>query len=233
MTQTRAMLRVRAQRAADAVGSQDWDESAGSSGEIDQKLAVNYDREWIRCLDADPALRVGARTVTADATGRYAMADLASGSGDTRQRFHRVLTVVRGDQTYSPGRFRQFPSPAETLTSRRSWYREGTSLVLVPISASSVATLHVNYLPPALTALSTDSVTVEVPTEAQEETFAEIVALETAADLLNKGGRETNEGYGLRQRAEGLRALLLADLARLGEGPMVMQHADNAWEWGG
>lgn len=233
MTQTREMLRDRAVRAADAVGSQDWDATAGASGEIDQKLAVNYDREWIRCLDADPALRMAERTVTADANGRYAVADLSSGSGDSRQRFHRVLTVVRASQTYSPGRLRQFPTPADTITTRRSWFREGTNLMLVPSSPSSEATVTVNYLPPAVTALSADSVTVEVPTEVQEETFAEVVALETAADLLNKGGRETAESQGLRQRASVLREQMLADLARVGEGPIQMQHGDNAYEWGG
>lgn len=233
MTQTREMLRDRAIRAADAVGSQDWDATSGETGEIDQKLAFNYDQEWIACLDADPSLRVGERTVTGDANGRYAIADLSSGSGDTYKRFHRVLTVVRGSQTYSPGRFRQFPSPADTITTRRSWFREGTNLTLVPTQASAAATFQVNYLPPAITALSADDVAVEVPTELMENTFAEIVALETAADLLNKGGRETMEGQGLRQRAEVLRQKMLAALSRIGEGPLVMQHNDNAYEWGG
>lgn len=234
MTQTREMLRDRAIRAADAVGSQDWDTTAGILGEVDQKLAVNYDREWIRCLDAEPSLRTGSRSVTGDSSGNYALSDLSSGSGDSRERFHRVLWVVRNGMAYRPGRLRQHPDPTTlTITNQREWYRDGSNIVLIPVEASVAATIKVNHLPPSITALSADDVAVTVPSETQEETFAEIVALETAADLLNKGGRETMESVGLRQLAKGLRDEMLSDLARTGEGPLVMQYDDRASDWAG
>lgn len=234
MTITRTMLRTRAIRAADAVGSQDWDTTSGVSGEVDQKLAVNYDREWIRCLDAEPSLRTGSRVSTSDSSGNYAISDFSSGSGDSRERFHRVLWVVRNGMAYRPGRLRQHPDPSTlTITNQREWYRDGSNVVLIPVEASAAATFKVNHLPPSITALSDDGVAITVPSETQEETFAEIVALETAADLLNKGGRETMEATGLRQLANDLRQMMLADLARTGEGPVVMQYDDRASDWAG
>lgn len=234
MSDTRERLRDRAIRAADAVGSQDWDTTSGASGEIDQKLATNYDREWVRCLDANPYLRTGTRTVTADTDGGFALSDLYSGSGDSRQRFHRVLTVVRNNIVYHPARGRQYPDPQDrTLTTKRVWYLDGTSVVLIPLEASSTATIKVNHLPPSLTTLSADSVEIVTPSEVQDQTFAEIVALETGADLLNKGGRETAESVGLRMRAQDLRQQMLADLTRFGEGPITMQFSDDPVDWAG
>ena len=234
MSDTRTMLRDRAIRSADAVGSQDWDTSSGAGGEVDQKLAVNYDREWVRCLDANPYLRTGARSVTADSDGVFALTGLSSGSGDSRQRFHRVLTVVRANAAYHPARGRQFPDPQDrSLTNKRVWYLDGEGVVLLPLTGGSTATIKVNHLPAALTTLSADTVEISTPNEIQDQTFAEIVALETAADLLNKGGRETMESVGLRQRAGDLRTQMLGDLTRFGEGPLVMQFPDDAVEWAG
>jgi hypothetical protein len=106
----------------------------------------------------------------------------------------------------------------------------GTAIQVLPVEASATVKLWVVSLPTAFVGLA-ESDSVSTPSDAQEHTFHEIVALEAAALLLFKGGAEMTAGTQLQQQAEGLRRQMLNDLARVGDGPVVMRHGDSAYDW--
>jgi hypothetical protein len=227
MALTKAQLRLRAQRKADAVGSARWDTSAGVGGETDQVIGVAYDREWIRVLDAAPDLRVTKYTATTDTNGQVAGSNFSSSSA----RFHRVLGLYGpGGAVYRQGHWRDYVGADESPTYDRVWYKVGSAIQVQPIEASATVKLWVVHLPTAFTGLA-DSDVISVPSDAQDPTFTEVVALEAAALLLFKGGAEMTAGQGLQQQAEGLRRQMLNDLSRVAEGPVVFRHSDSPFDW--
>lgn len=225
---TRAELRVRTLRRADATGSGRWDQTTDATGEVDQLMGVAYDREWITVLDADAMLRAADISATSDSNGKYALADLSSSTA----RLHRILGVYRNSVVHKPVPAREWLQAADHGLHARVWYRLGTSIQVLPVSASSAATFTVNSLPQAITGLA-EAGAITTPSDAQAETFTEIVALEAAAMLLLKGATETNAAMVLKQQAQMLRTAMLSDLSRLAEGPLVMRYDDDPAEWGG
>lgn len=227
MPLTKAQVRLRVQRKADAVGSGRWDTSAGTGSETDQVIAVAYDREWIRVLDAAPDLRVTKHTATTDTNGQVAASDFSSSSA----RFHRVFALYGPNgAVYRKGHFRDYVASDEQPSWDRVWYRVGQNLQVLPRESGATVKVWVVSLPTTFTGLA-DGAAISVPTDAQEETFTEIVALEAAALLLFKGGAEMSAGQALQQQAEGLRRQMLNDLARVAEGPTQMRYGDDALDW--
>lgn len=227
MPPTKAQLRLRVQRKADAVGSGRWDTSAGTGSETDQVIAVAYDREWIRVLDAAPDLRVTKYTATTDNNGQVTASNFSSSSA----RFHRVFALFGPNRAvYRRGHFRDYVASEEQPSWDRVWYKVGNDLQIQPKEVGATVKLWVVSLPTSITGLA-DGAAITVPSEAQEETFTEIVALEAAALLLFKGGAEMTAGQGLQQQAEMLRRQMLNDLARVAEGPIQMRHADDPLDW--
>lgn len=230
MAATKAQLRTRVQRKADAVGSSRWDTTVGGSGETDQVIGVAYDREWIRVLDAAPDLRVTKYTATTDSSGQVSGSDFSSSSA----RFHRVLGLWGpSGHLYAQGHFRDYLGASETSVYDRVWYRSGSAIQVLPVESGASVKLWVCHLPTAFPSLATEATEITLPSDAQGETFTEIVALEAAALLLFKGGAEMSAGYQLQQVANALRREMLNDLTRPYGGPVVMQHADEPWEWSG
>lgn len=224
---TKAQMRLRVQRKADAVGSGRWDTTTGAGGETDQVIGVAYDREWIRVLDAAPDLRVIKYTATTDTAGQLAGSHFSSSSA----RFHRVLGLYGPEgMVYRHGHFRDYVASDEAPSFDRVWYRVGNAIQVLPTVANATVKLWVTHLPTAFPALA-EGAAIAVPTDAQEETFQEIVALEAAALLLFKGGAEMTAGQGLQQQAEGLRRLMLSDLTRAAEGPIRMRYDDDPYDW--
>lgn len=227
MPLTKAQLRLRVQRKADAVGSGRWDTSAGVGSETDQVIGVAYDREWIRVLDAAPDLRVTKYTATTNNNGQVTASNFSSSSA----RFHRVFALYGPNgAVYRRGHFRDYVAAEEQPSWDRVWYRVGQDLQVLPIEAGATVKVWVVHLPTTFTGLA-DSAEITVPSDAQSETFQEIVALEAAALLLFKGGAEMTAGQGLQQQAEGLRRQMLNDLARVAEGPTQMRYGDDAGDW--
>src|SRR3990167_965103 len=97
MSLTRAQYRTRIAQRMDATSSSRWDATPGTGGEIDPILSHVFDREWRTILTHAPSVRIGTRTPTSNASGRYALSDLNSGSGDTLQRLFRIRSVVIDD----------------------------------------------------------------------------------------------------------------------------------------
>ncbi|MGP1666027.1 MAG: hypothetical protein ACTS5I_08995, partial [Rhodanobacter sp.] len=85
----------------------------------------------------------------------------------------------------------------------------------------------VSHTPPLPSALSADSVELDFP-----EGYEHVVAYETAAMMLAKGGLQSDESNFLRNLAYDLRREMMSDLARVSIDPTVMRYSDTRAEWG-
>lgn len=230
MSFTRAQYRTRTQQFADAANSGRWDDTAGSTGEIDRLLGDEFDRAWRRILNANPYYRVSKRTPTSDADGKYAISDLSSGSGDSAERFYRILRVAINNITYpyQPRSEQEFL--AETLQLYRGyyWFHEGTNIVAMPISASTQATgIWVNWLPTRIDNLSADSVAPDFP-----DGYEHILCRKAAARMLEKGAAEAGAAQYLDAKADEMEAEMLQDLARLSIDARQPAYNDASADWG-
>ena len=226
---TRAQIRTRTLRRADAVGSPRWDTTAGSSGEVDQILGLAFDKEWRRILNANRYYRYAKRTPTSNSSGRYVLSDLDSGSGDTVQRLYRIIKVVIDDILYKHSRFDLWPQAEDKGWSPRVWWREGDDVFALPKQASKAATgIYVNHIPARIDNLSADTVNITFP-----DGYEDIGCLEAAALILSKGGAETQASSELKALAEEMRADMLQDIARLSTEPLRFEPEDSAMDWAG
>jgi hypothetical protein len=229
---TRAQVRTQVLQNADAVGSERWDSAtAGAQGETDQKIGRAYDRWWARILAVNPRYRYAKRTPTTSAAGLIALSDLSSGSGDSAERYYRVLGVVIAQRRYE---FTDAPAQHEQAhaidsgTGPYVWWRGGDSLYTLPAVASTVVTgVWVNHRPTAVHQLSADSVDVTFP-----DGYEDVANWEAAADLLMKGAEETGASIECRAMAQALGADLLADVQRDAAGPIRVQYGDDGSAWG-
>ena len=229
MSYTRAQLRTWVQRKMDAVGSTRWDTTAGATGEMDQLARGVFDSEWARILAANPYYTFNAVTLNSDAsTGRYPIASLTTGSGDSAKKFWRVLSFVCDTIPYQFVDYRDW-SLAESLgLSARVFWREGDNLMALPKQLSKSATITVNYFPTNIADLAGDGSTVTFP-DGNED----ILVLEWAAACLDKGGAEADTALRFRQQAETSRQDMLQDIARVTTRPQQMSYVDYAFEYGG
>lgn len=206
---------------ADGTFSGRWDTTLG--GEVDQKLAVAFDREWKRILNANRHYRLAERTPTSDANGKYLISDLSTAT----QRFYRLVTFLVDNLPYREAVFEDVPIGAFLNTPNYEWYREGDYIVALPITASKQASVWVNHLPKSILSLA-DADTVTFP-----EGYEDVPALEAAAALLFKGGAETQAGVELQGKAEEMRRDMLQDLARFSVKPTSTMYTDSAVDWAG
>ena len=133
-TRTIYMDQTRAQ--ADARQSDRW-----SDPDVRYMLGMVHAREWKRLLNANNVLRVGTRTVTQDANGQITVASLDSGTGDTQERFYRVLAMAQSTYVYGETRFTEIPTSAtqggNASIRRREWYRTGNSIQCLPVETGA------------------------------------------------------------------------------------------------
>lgn len=232
MSLTRSSLRTRILQLADAVSSSRWDSTTtGAAGEVDQHMGIVHAREWRRILNANSYYRAAKRTPTVDSSGRIAISDLTSGSGDSAERFYRVLLMSINDLPYREITGKDgFMATVQQVTSSPLygvWFRQGDYLI-VPDAANATNTdIWVNHLPTRADNLATDASTVVFPDD-----YEDILAYETAAILLSKGAAEVDAAAALKALAEDMRRDMLQDIARTSTRPLVMQFPDTAQEWG-
>lgn len=230
MSFTRAVYRTRTQQFADAVNSGRWDTTAGTAGEIDQLLGDEFDRSWKRILNANPYYRVSKRTPTSDANGQYAISDLTSGSGDSQERFYRILRVAINNITYpfQPRSEQEFLAESLTLYRGYYWFQEGTKLTAMPISASTTATgIWVNWIPQRIDALSADTISPSYP-----DGYENIVCRRAAARMLEKGGAEAAAASYLDMIADRMEDDMLQDVARVSIDAKQPAYPDASADWG-
>lgn len=225
MSYTRAQLVTLTEEAMDAVSSDRW----GSTLKL-QALSTVYGRGWRRILGANRAYRWARRSVTLDANGRTTVASLDSGSGDSAQRFYKLLAAAKVDtnQRYRVSDFMDDPLRTEvhpTFPSFEVW-RQGDDLQFTPVEAVSVY-CWVNHLPTLIKDLSGDGVAVTWPSDE----YVPILAYEAGAFLLGKGGAEAGAAQMLTVLAEDLWGDLLADVARVSTDPLFVQASDSSADW--
>ena len=216
-------------RKADAFGSRRWDTSTGLSGEVDQVLGTVHWKEWRRILNANRYYRFGTRAPVSNATtGRYLLSDLDSGSADSLEKLYRVIGFTIDNIVYSQVSQDKYLLGEANNSAARVYWREGSNLMALPKELGKVASVFVNHLPQRIDALATDASEVVFP-----EGYEEILALESAAMLMIKGGAETNEAQSFRNLAEELRQEMLQDITRDSTKPMRFEPDDSSAVWGG
>lgn len=222
MTVTEYIAEVRAEM--DAENSNRW-----SDARIEQRLSRTFQREWRKILNANPRYRVVKVTPTTDATtGRLAWpTDFETGTGDTKKHPYRILNINADNRIYHKVDLLDKPLAEDTGEQEYCWYQEGSNVMLLPKVTSTQVNVWVNWLPTAPVDLSANSVEPDWP-----ETYEEILSLETAANLLAKGGAEFDTSQKLKAIAEELRAEMLQDLVRLGGEAETMRYPDTAEDWG-
>lgn len=231
MSFTRAEYRTRTLRRMDAGVSGRWDQTAGSSGEVDQVLGMVYDKEYRRILNANSMYKTQLVQPTADSTGYFALSDLSNGSGNSAKRLYRINAVVLNSAVYQEVDARDYVIAPTFNIGWKVWFRRGDTIVVIPLEPSKVCSgsdgFYVSYIPTRIDNLSGDSIAVDFP-----DGYEEIICLEAAAFLLAKGGAETDTTAEFRALAESLRQDMLSDIARLSNRPIVMKYPDSSFDWG-
>lgn len=226
MALTRTQLMDLTREYADAVGSDRWSDTT-----VRYALTRVHQREWGTILGACPSYRTATRSVTTDANGCVAIADLST-TGDTAELLNRVLYVSDGsDQLWQVADLMEIPLGATTSSwpsGLRRVYRSGSLLQLLPVEASAARVVVVNHVPQRVDQLTADSVNVEFP-----EGHELLLAWGAAALLLVKGGAESDAAMELRSLADQERQDLLADVARTFGQPTVLGGWDSVADYGG
>lgn len=196
-----------------------------------RQLDVVFDEEWARILAADPYYRVTVKTPTVDSQNRIAQDDLNTGSGDSLERFYRVIGVTANDYVYSPTDYVDNVLTASTNqnyeTGTRTYWWQGRYLHLHPAPGATVS-VAVNHRPQMPSQLVDGSSEIEFPSP-----YELLLAYCTAARMLAKGGAETNASADLLGMAEGIRDGLLADLSRKQIQPITWRYSDSRMNWAG
>lgn len=226
-TVTLATLMDMTRRWADAVATDRWDDDT----EVKPVLGIVYEEEWSRILAAAPTYRTGTRSVTTSATGRVALSDLDSGSGDSLQRWHRILAVVNNQTVYEEIQARDYPlvvagggvSARDHVTG--SYILVGDELFLPGVPSTAISVM-VNHKPQAIEDLADTSSLVTFPLGGHI-----IIAMEAAAMLLQKGGTESTAARDLVEMASVRRESMLSDLQRRTAYPVFMGTTDAASDW--
>lgn len=231
MAVTKALQRTRTLQFAEAISggvtSQRWDVTA--NGEVDQIIGRVEDREWRLLLTANPYLKFATVTSTSDATtGRYTKASLTTGAGDTQQRFYRVLWFSVGNVVFEQVDAKDWALAEQQGSSGYIWWEEGDNLFALPKATSTVATIAVNWIPARQDQLAGESSTINFP-----DGFEDVVALESAARMLSKGGAESDAAQELRGDAEVLRREMTEALVRPSLRGRRVGASDTSDMWAG
>lgn len=191
-------------------------------------------KEWRKVLGANPYYRTATRTPTLDANRQFTWAALSSGTGNDRQRAHRVLELVdangRAIIYTQPDRLRLANLTADNATANGYllWTRVGDAVQTYGTTVGQTVHALVNWTPTPVGDLANDSDTVD-----WLEDWFPVLFYEVAALALSRGGRETQESRDLLQMADMMRQEMLATLVRDAAQPWVLGANDSVWDWGG
>ena len=190
-------------------------------------MDVVFTRGWHKILSANRYVRMAKRTVTTDAAGQITIQALDGGTGDTAERFYRVLAAAQGTILYAPAEFMENPLGTTLSTPSYTFERQGDVIQFLPVQEGTAMSVWVNHIPQKPSALSASTATVTWPTD-----YELIVVYETAARLMAKGAAEIDGTSMFQQLADDLWRDCLTDLARFTTDPITMGAADTAADWG-
>lgn len=227
MSMTKAELRTRTLQMADAVDATRWD--ATPNGEVDLHIGHTMDREWRRILNASPYYNLDRLTITSDTDGYYALSDLSTGSGDTAHRLYRVIAFARDSIVFEEVRVDQYLMPSLSAPQPQYiWYFEAQKIRALPIIASHVALVAINWIPTRQEQLDGEDSVITFP-----DGYEDVIAWSAASRLLNKSASEAARAQVLEFQAEALRQDMLQDLERRSLAPIKMRYTDSTWDYGG
>lgn len=174
-------------------------------------------QEWGHLLGANPRLRLRRVVVTVAADGTVPWATFSTPT----ERVHRIVSVFDGEVSLLDAVRVRAPGSV-------TWERAGD--LFVTDRAGQVLTLLVTHTPTLVRDMpdTSPATTIDWP-----EGWEMILAYETAAHLLHKGARESDAAGVLEEKAERLRAQLLAAIGRDGTQPLTMHGIDDPADWGG
>jgi len=217
MSMTKAAIIAAARERADAYRSSRWDDT-----DLGVMLGAIHWREWADILNANNMYRVHTFSVTPDSNGQVAKSSLQ----DSTRTFYRILSIKDVDRFFTPIQYKDAPRPAQFgYAQAYSWYEFGETIQLVPIVQGSVD-FTVNYRPPRANTLSNSDI-VDFP---DGHEYVLVYAL--AAEMLLKGGAETDAANDLIAFQRSLKEQMLADIRRLSVRPTLMEPMDDAADWG-
>jgi hypothetical protein len=212
-------------RNQDGTFSSRWDFAA--NGEVDQTIGRIQDQEWRTLLDANPYLSFEQITAPTDSSGRVAKTLLDTGTGNTAHRHYRLLGVELNGIMCEQVRFTAFASAAANALGTYVYYERGGNIQILPALNAVNVIFSQNYLPTRQELLSADSTVVNFP-----DGFEDVLALEAGAQLLLKGGAETEGASALSIRARERRIDMLSTLSRVGVRPVPPIFNDSPFNWG-
>lgn len=225
MAKTLAQMVALTREAMDAVGSDRWSDSL-----ITTVIGSVFDEEWSNILNAAPYYTFATRTVTQDANGQVLLTALNSGSGDAAQNFYRILNVSDGNVNYGETRYQDVPLATGTNAQSPygyAYYLAGSYVQMLPIGSGTAMTVGVNHKPVNPSNMSADTVTLTYPEHSEL-----VIVYAAAAELLNKGGAESQAAQTLMMMADKGRQSLLDDLRRRTINPTRMAYPDSRGDWG-
>ena len=207
-------------------GSDRW-----SADEYLQTLNRIFNDEWGNILDAAPYHRFAVVAVTPAANGTFPLTALDGGSGDAEQNFYRILNVSDGNANYSETRYQDVPLATSSNyypLFGYGYYLAGNYVQMLPIGSGVTMQVGVNYKPTNPVDYSADTVTIDYPEHSEL-----VIVYAAAAELLNKGGAESQAAQTLTAMADKSRMSLLDDLRRRTINPTRMAYPDGRGDWGG
>lgn len=204
-----------------------------SDAEIIAVGGLVFNTEWSGILNTNQYYRLNNVAVTTDSSGRIAIADLTTGSGDTAKRFYRVLTGPSDgnilwketDLRYVPlGTQTNYQNPYEYL-----YYLAGSDYFqLLPVASGTALTMTVNWTPTSIADLAGVSSTIDFPAGSEY-----ILPWTAAGSLLLKGGTEAAAATNLFSLANDARKQMLGSVGRLTVRPSSALYNDSPAAWGG
>lgn len=225
MAKTRAQMIELTRQFMDAVDAERWSDSL-----IVTVLGAAFEEEWSNILNAAPYYTFASRTVAQDTNGQILLTALDGGSGDNEQNHYRILNVSDGNSNFSETRYQDVPLATSTNyfpPFGYAYYLVGNYIQCLPIGSGTQMIIAVNYKPTNIVDLASDASVITFP-----EHDELLLAYNAAAQLLNKGGAESNAAQVLTRMADAERASMLDDLRRKTINPTRMAYPDMRGDWG-
>lgn len=194
---------------------------------------VVMQNEWSGILNQNQYYRYNNVSVTTDSSGRIPIANLSTGTGDTKKNFYRVLSgPTDGQIVWKETDFRYVPTGTSTNYQNPYeylYYLAGSDFFqLLPVASGTALTVPVNWTPPTISQLAGVGSVIDFPAG-----YEYLLAWVTAATLLLKGGAESQAATDLFSLADDARKNMLGDIARLTTRPTSALFNDSPAAWAG
>jgi hypothetical protein len=211
-----------------ATSSPQW-----SDATLQTWLGLAHWQEYANLLNIINSYQMQQITVTQDSNGQFAISSLSTGSGDSAKNFYRILALAQPSTAggefqffYQQTQFKMYPNPQPQTAMPYVWYQFGRYIQVLPVQSGVSLTCTVNWRPPRVDQLSSDSVAVDFP-----DGYESLLAWRAAGLALRKGGEEPQAAMLMDNTAKAIREEMLLDLGRVGTTPIIAGAFDDISDW--